>query len=493
MISKPNVLALLPLLAVSSVVFAQQEGSSEFASPMDQVVPVSDQGPDDGQLDDDSAAADELTEQRLIREFERYRRLVEEGAVDEADTSAKRIVAMTIRIFGAESLETSKALNNLAIVQSRSGQYDAAIQNFERAVEIIEDVEDRLNAQLVNPLKGLGSAQLSSGRPDLATQSFDRARHITHVNEGPHNLEQVEILESLAEATLRAGDADRARDVLDRIYVLNVRHFENNQLGLLPSLMRRGDWQHRAGYYNDERATYRRVISIIEARLGKDDPSLIHPLRKLGQSFYSIDLSDPSAYRGMVPSGEIYFKRAVRIAEKAPELPWSEYVETQLALADYYIFSDSPNRARAIYTAMWDYLSTDAERLDTRARLLQQPILLFQRPLPTFVSTGTAKNVRNEELLSGTIRVDYTVSPRGRVRSLRTEAIPPEFTDMQRMVHREMRRRVFRPKMVEGKLETSEGLVMEHSFSYRQSDLDALRSPSQEAPEETTDSEPTDS
>lgn len=487
MILKTKVLVLLPFLAASAVAFAQQAETPEFVSPMDQVVPVADQGANDEPPEDDGTLAEAVSEERLIQEFERYRRLVDEGAMDEADTSAKKIVAMTIKLYGAESLETSKALNNLAIVQSRSGQYDAAMQNFERAVEIIEDVEDRLNAQLVNPLKGLGAAQLNGGRPDLAAQTFDRARHITHVNEGPHNIEQVEILESLAEATLRAGDAEAARDVLDRIHVLNVRHFENNELGLLPSLMRRGEWQHRAGYYNDERATYRRVISIIEARLGKDDPSLIQPLRKLGESFYSIDLSDPNAYRGMVPSGEIYFKRAVRIAEQSPQLPWTEYVGAQLALADYYMFAESQKRAQKIYAAMWDYLSTDAERLDARARMLQRPVVLFQRPLPSFISTGAAKNTRKEELLTGVIRVDYTVSPRGRVRNLRTEARPPEFTEMQRMVHREMRRRIFRPVIADGQLETSDNLVFEHTFFYRQSDLNALRSPGQEAPGETTD------
>ncbi|MGB5624409.1 MAG: hypothetical protein WBM61_01650 [Woeseiaceae bacterium] len=60
------------------------------------------------------------------------------------------------------------------------------------------------------------------------------------------------------------------------------------------------------------------------------------------------------------------------------------------------------------------------------------------------------------------------------MRNIRTEAIPPEFTDMQRMVHREIRRRVFRPKMSDGELQDSDNLVFEHSFFYRQSDLDAL-------------------
>ena len=400
---------------------------------------------------------------------------------------------MAIRIFGPESLETAKALNNLAIVQSRSGQYDAAIQNFESAVEIIEDVTDRLNEQLVNPLTGLGAAQLDSGRPDLAVGTYNRARHITHVNEGPHNIEQVEILEALAESTLRAGDSEGARDVLDRIHVLNVRHFENNALGLLPSLMRRGNWQHKAGYYNDERATYRRAIRIIEAQLGKDHPSLLPPLQKLGNSYYFVDLTDSNPFRsGVVPNGEVYFKRAVRIAEAVPDLHWSEVVDAQLALADYFIYSDAHNRARSIYTEMWALLSTDEERLQARARLLEQPNVLLQRSLPSYVSSSASKNAKGEKMLTGTIRVDYTISPRGRVRNLRTEAIPPEFTDMQRMVHREVRSRVFRPMMANAELQTTGNQVLEHTFFYRQSDLDKLRENSAQPAEQPADADDED-
>lgn len=423
-------------------------------------------------------------EEDLIREFDRYRRLLDEGAIDEADTSAKLIVQMTIRLHGPESLETSKALNNLAIVQSRSGQYDAAIQNFERSIEIIETVEDRLNGKLVNPLKGLGAAQLSSGRPDLAARTLDRARHITHVNEGPHNLEQVEILESLAESTLRAGDIEGARDILDRIFLLNVRHFQNDQMALLPSLMRRGDWQHKAGYVNDERATYRRVIRIIESNLGKEDPQLILPLRKLGESFYFVDRTDTNPYKsGVAVSGEIYFKRAARIADSSPNLPWQEKVATDLALADYYIFAESYQRARKIYTATWTYLSADPERLEARARLLEQPVMLFERRLPSQVFE---RNLTGEPVLTGTIRVDYNVSPRGRVRNIRTEASPPEFTDIQRLVHREIRSRIFRPMMVDGQPQLSENITFEHPFRYRQSDLDALKTTQDEAPATST-------
>ena len=46
---------------------------------------------------------------------------------------------------------------------------------------------------------------------------------------------------------------------------------------------------------------------------------------------------------------------------------------------------------------------------------------------------------------------------------------------MQRIVHREIRRRIYRPKMVEAAPVDVDGLVFEHNFSYLQADLDAMR------------------
>ncbi|MGI9238037.1 MAG: tetratricopeptide repeat protein [Woeseiaceae bacterium] len=466
----------------TSAAQVEQAENDDQASPLDQVVPVADDETDASAPVDSNQDEERSLDQQLADEFERYRRLVEEGVMDEADTSAKRIVEMVIRLYGPQSLETSKALNNLALVQSRNEQYDAAIQNFESAVEIIETVEDRLNERLVNPLTGLGSAQLQNGRPDLAAATFTRARHITHVNEGPHNIQQVEILEALAEATLLVGDTKGARALLDRMHALNVRHFAGDEFALIPSLMRRASWQHAARYYNDERATYRRIVRIMENKLGKDDPQLILPLSKLGESFYFIDLSQSeSQQRGMISTGEVYFKRAVRIAEATPDIDWQEYARVKLALADYYIFGQSQNRARSLYKEVWDFLSIDEERLAMRREALEQPVALMEDSIPKYAFKGGAAATADDGLLKGLIRVDYTVSTRGRVRNIRTEAIPPEFTDMQRMVHREIRRRVFRPQISDAKARESDNLVFVHEFFYRQADLDKLTEQNQES------------
>ena len=460
--------ALVSMLLMPLATFAQDEetAAQELAGPLDQVVPVADE-----EIPDETAAA-VSSEESLLEEFARYRRLVQQGTMDEADIAAKRIVEMAIKVYGAQSRETASALNNLGIVQHNMGQYDAAIQNFQSSVEIIEIVEDRLHDALVNPLKGLGAAQLNIGRPDQARKTFDRAAHITRVNEGPHNLGQVEILESIAETYIRLGDTKAARNILERIHIINVKQFESNPMGLLPSLMNRATWQHRAGYFAEERSSYRRAIRIVEASSGKNSPLLVEPLRRLGESFYVSDVSVQAPQQGLAVTGELYFKRAARIAEKTVDMDWRELSTTRLALADYYVYVEAHNRAQKIYREVWELLSVDDAHMAYRNELFADPVPVQTSPLPLY--SGGASASRND-LQSGRVVVDYTVSTRGRVRNLQTESFPPEFTSIQSVVHREIRSRIFRPRIVEGEIVESNDMVFEHLFSYAQADLDDLR------------------
>lgn len=439
--------------------------------PQDQPVAISNEG---ALLD--TEASDEIIEDQLLSEFARYRRLLQEGTLDEADIAAKRIVEMTIKVYGSHSRETASALNNLGIVQHSNGQFDAAIQNFTSSIEIIQIVEDRLHGALVNPLKGLGAAQLGIGRPDKANKTFTRATHITHVNDGPHNLGQIEILESLAETQLQLGDTKAALTILDRIHIINVKFFKEDPMGLIPSLLSRARWQHRAGYYNEERVSYRRAIRIIESGSHKNDPMLIEPLIRLGSSFYSVDLTaGVTKQYSLVTAGQMYFKRAVRIAEKSNGLNWRVLAKAKIALADYYTFHDSQNRSRKIYNQMWQFLSTNGERLTFRDNWFKDPAPIIQERLPKFVSGLSSGGAQRNGFLTGQIIANYRVSNRGRVRNLHTEAVPPEFTDMQRMVHREIRHRIFRPRIDESGPVSADNIIFEHTFSYLQTDLDALR------------------
>ena len=466
--------------ALPSAAFAQEQ-KDPFADLglMDESSAVAEDDAAPMQEETGAGESDRLpTEEDVLNQYAKFVGLLEEQNYDAADIAAKRVIEMSIRIYGPQSHETAMALNNLGVVQNNSQQYEAAVQNFTSAIEILEVLEDRLNSELVNPLKGLGSAQLGAGRPDLARNAYSRATHITHVNEGPHNIDQVEILEALAEAYVRMGDVEAARDTLDRIHILNVRHFSENAMGLLPSLMRRASWQHRAGYYNDERATYRRAIRIIEDSAGNDDPMLVDPLVRLGRSFYFYEPLPQTTPRYVgTSSGEPYLKRANRIAERAPGFPWLERATTKLALADYYMFVESFSRAGRLYEEVWNELSDNEERLEIRSELLGQPRPLWSEVLPPYTNDAAGAAQRNEATDTGLVTVIYDVTDHGRPRIMEAKTEPQEFTDIQKMVEREVRRRVFRPVILNGEPTDSKPQIFAHEFTYTRAELEAMREP----------------
>lgn len=475
---------MLLLLSLSAV--SAQEGkpaaADEEAAPADfiqkgQIVPVSGEDIDEGS--DDYAVPQASDSDLLEAEFLLFKELMSENVYDEADTVAKRVVELAIQTHGPQSNQFAKALTNLAIVQFHTEQYDAAVQNFESAIEIIEDNEDRLNVQLINPLKGLGAAQLESGRPDLATQTFQRAVHVTHVNEGPHNLDQLELLESLAETHIRMGDMDAAKDAQDTIYAINIREHQLDSPALVPSLMRRAEWQHRAGFIYDERATYRRAIRIIEEHEGKDSVNLVEPLILLGRSYFYLDTSGQASFHdSSMASGEIYFRRATRIASESPDSSWQVVAQAGLALGDYYIYNNNSNRARQAYIDVWELLSQDENSLRVRRQQLERTVPLKQEQLPMYATSDTraSGDNRTDPLLQGSVTLKYEVSTRGRAENLElVEARPPEFERMVNTVQREVQRRIFRPRLVDGEVVDTPELVLVHKFFYRQSELDALR------------------
>jgi tetratricopeptide (TPR) repeat protein len=458
----------------------------EHAAPgVEQTVPVA---TDPAAPDDTSSLASETPvvgpeipdvatdEDQLIYQYTRYLELLKDHVYDEADTVAKRVVELTLKVSGPKSTEFSKALINLAIVQHYTGQYDAAQQNFASAIEIIENNEDRLNGQLVNPLKGLGASQLDGGRPDLASETFSRAMHVTHVNEGPHNLEQVEILESLAETNLRLGSVEGAREIQEIIYSLNAHAYSDDSIEFVPSLMRRADWQHRAGFINDERMTLRRAIRIIEVQVSNDDLQLVEPLIRLGRTYFYFDTSGTQmGMQNSLSSGEVYFKRAMRIATENPETDWPIVARASLALGDYYMFESNSQRAFTVYKEAWNFLSEDEERIGYRREFLEQAVLLRERPLPKFVTPPSDEPAAGppDAILPGSMTLAFDISTNGSTTNLKViDAQPVIFADMQRTVHREMRSRLYRPRFVEAEpVPTAEQLHV-HRFFYTKADLE---------------------
>lgn len=165
-------------------------------------------------------------EDRILRMFSLYMEARSTGMLDEAEVLAKQIVEMSITSYGVQSKRTARALTDLGELQASHGDYTAAMLNLARAIEIIENVEDYLSMDLMNPVKTMADVQMRVGATDLAASNWNRALHISHVNLGPHNVDQIETLLALSRLYDDAGMTKEANRIRKRISFLEARQFE---------------------------------------------------------------------------------------------------------------------------------------------------------------------------------------------------------------------------------------------------------------------------
>jgi tetratricopeptide (TPR) repeat protein len=521
----PGIRSLLPalvLLGSGNVAVAQEPGiQPQEEEKIEPIIldrrgdpgdlPDADEGFDDLVYDEeagtyrlierDSVAGPEeqLTEreaqvQELQRLFDLYREALDNRDYLEADTLAKRVVELSIKLNGLDSHDSAKALTNLGIAQHNNGDYEAALRNFIASIDIVERIDDNLSPALVNPLQGLAATQAAMGRPDLARQSYRRAVHVTHVNDGPHNRGQVDILESLAELNISQGDFDEAVDIQEHIFAIQSRKIEPDTIELIPALEKRAQWQHRLQRFHRERITWREIIDILEDHYGDDSLELIPALTNLGKSYLFVNPADfEYGPEVSAASGETYLKRATRIAMEHPDTDWETVEQSLLALGDFYILSGRPNRATQTYGDAWKLLSAGGtpEQLRARRDHLEEVHVLQRVYPPRYYNTDGDESGRPppDAFETGTVSFRYNVTSSGRVSDVELlETQPREITDFSPVVGRALRRMVYRPRMVDGELTYTTDLVYTHEFYYRPEDLPspAEAEPAVEVADEST-------
>jgi TonB family protein len=399
----------------------------------------------------------------LDEAFREYRDLYDEGEYEGAIEAGKRVIVLSIEANGRDDLQTARGLTNLAIAQQKNEEYEAAVQNYEAALDIVERVESRLSKHLINPLRGLGNTYLEAGRPDEAIRVYDRAVHLTHVNYGPQNLEQADLLDALAESFVRLQDVEEASDIQDMSYQLYARRFGEESIEILPALQRRARWLNRLGLFGRERDVWNQAIDVIENEYGEDDLRLIEALNGLART-YLYDIEPAISNRG-----EWALRRALEIAENHPETTPALVADSLIDSGNYHTLRGEAQKARRAYRQAWRVLSGDESLLAIRERRFAQPVQIRYARAPAYADEATNPTVnpvfRGREFDRGVVVANYTVNARGRTEEITViESTPPGLMDTE--VKRAVRRMVFRPRYVDGQPVSTPDRTFRHRYAY---------------------------
>ena len=409
------------------------------------------------------------------------------GQLDEAETLAKRIVEESIGVDGRESITTARALTLLAIVQHASEQFLPAVQNYRAAIETIERLGNSLSPELVRPLQGLGETELALGEPERARETFERAVHISHVNSGPNNLSQVATLDAISESFRREGnfrDALRTQDVALHI---QERTYGGDGEDMIAALDRYAGWMHRLRLPNRERNTHSRILDLKERHYGTDDLSLVPTLIRLGTSIRDpgyalaeagvgndlgiiVDEGLDDDYVGRAVKPDFFLRRALEIVDRHPDSDWRLASRAELEVGDYYSRVRRLVKARLAYTAAWERLSAEPERLAERNRELEVPRPLIGPFLPRWFEGDAPvfRTVDDTGFEPASVELLYDVSRLGKTVNVRVmESSPGGMEKIEAFAVDALRQQINRPRMQDGEIVDTADLRYVYEFGVR--------------------------
>jgi tetratricopeptide (TPR) repeat protein len=101
--------------------------------------------------------------------------------------------------------DTAITINNMGGAYSYKGQYDRAIELYERALRIQEATLGEMHASTAGTISSMGTAYGEKGQYDRATALTERALHICRSALGPQHPQTLQTQQSLAGILSAAG------------------------------------------------------------------------------------------------------------------------------------------------------------------------------------------------------------------------------------------------------------------------------------------------
>ncbi|MEE4659080.1 MAG: hypothetical protein V2J89_01350 [Halieaceae bacterium] len=325
----------------------------------------------------------------------------------------------------------------------------------------------------------------SRGDFGTAIEQWRQAVHLLRVNDGLYSPRQLPLLERLGETYRALGDYESAGEIESYLLFLSRKHHSEGDPQRLAASLRWLDWQRRE-WLRDPDITqprillqqWREVRDIVRAREADDSPlpplslaeqealvqAQLRVLLLISATDFGLDrqadlLMGPrfgerpdvltmeqtqirnlqeSAYSRGRSRLEDLLARQREAGEVAAE------ARTLLALGDWHQWYDSPQRASEAYTQTWQLLSRSGDTA-TRDQWFAAPV-----ELPANGAFWAGPGSYREYSSQTVVAARFTVTERGRVSELETEALAEENAGVASRLYRRIRDMRFRPRLSDG-------------------------------------------
>jgi CHAT domain-containing protein/Tfp pilus assembly protein PilF len=225
-------------------------------------------------------------------------KLFEQGGYSEAEVVAKKEVALTEAVFGADSIEVASALDRLGEAYLGESDFAAAETVLKRASAIQEKKLGPEHVDVARSLKSLGNVVRAEGNYAEAEPLFQRALKIRQKALGAEDPEVAAAMDAL------------------------------------------GDWYADQSQYSEAEPLFKSALAIQEKKLGLEDPVVAGTLNSLGNLYAAQD---------KFAEAEELHKRALAIGEKALGAEHPDLAVYLTSLAEVYRQEGKYAQAEPLY------------------------------------------------------------------------------------------------------------------------------------------------
>jgi tetratricopeptide (TPR) repeat protein len=416
-----------------------------------------------------------------------------------AQPLAERLVQLTEEQYGAEEMQLTNPLTNLATIHYKLGNYAAAIENYQRTLRILQAKSTIADKSQIRPLHGLGIAFLGANDPESAVVALKRAADLSRNTDGLFNIGQIEFIDALIDAYAATGRWPEAEK--ESLYAMRVEEaaYGRSSVKLLSRYDKLARWYENDRRYTSERNVYEKALSVLSRNAPPNDLRRVGPLRGIARSFrleayYGVEGADTGATFNAGNNGAPVFNdgtsqrrgetsltTALEVIDSNTPVDHALRGQVLTDLADWYLSSNAVRRAYETYAAAWKDL---VEAGDTK--LLESPRVLAYRPS---VSSVDRSQLDPAEAELKTVELHFRVDRDGRL-----DDVTSPTTNVPEAVVRNsvasMRRSRYAPRIENGAAVPTENVVFLERVLIKATSSPALETPSdsgaEKKPEEPT-------
>lgn len=341
----------------------------------------------------------------------------------------------------------------LARVEAELGDFEAAEQDYLKAIELTEKAEGEFSISLMDAYHGLGRSYIKNRQFPEAVTALDQARHISQRNLGLFNVTQTPLIDDLTTAYLGLGDTLTAQRLQQERLDNAVRRFGEDDPKTIPFRYQLAAYYDESRLRASAREEYEKILEVVERQSGTNDSALLRPLREL----LRIDL--------LLGDREDARARIADILARSPSLDDREHGLSLAALGDWSTAKGDPASAKSYYGEAYRLL----EQADpaSSASAFGVPVMIdFVAPL-----SAVDRAERNRPYAWGSIELAFDVSPDGRASNVSVVKATPAGV-MDDLFSRRIRETHFRPRVVGGEPVATAGVHSTHYFRYYVSEKD---------------------